>query len=312
MRRTVGFILLGLAGFLLTTSVLALAYVPGQVKKTPLDVNSTTRLTGDASVLPTGEGSPVRAVSRSVSDGEASDSSTVVFDTFSCLMRDVPGAPDCTKDTEAGSPLVTAGTDRFATDRRTGESVDPETAAELGANVHEGLVNKFPFDTEQKTYPFWDGLVGAPVDAVFDGEDDVDGLATYRFLVTVNDQPIEIASGVPGTYSTEKTMWVEPTTGAIIDQKEHQVRLLDDGSTFLDLTFGFTPETAAANVDSGSANASQLTLLSRTVPLVGGILGVLALAAGLVLGGAERARRGGRRREPGEVSLDEMTRRQRA
>ena len=34
MRKTVGFILLGLAGFLLTGAVLALLYVPGQVEKT--------------------------------------------------------------------------------------------------------------------------------------------------------------------------------------------------------------------------------------------------------------------------------------
>src|SRR5687768_8908529 len=111
MRKAVGFILLGLAGFLITAAVLALVYVPGQVEKTPLDVNSTTRLVGEAAALPSGEPGPVRAVSRSVADGEASDADVIVFDTFSCLMREVPGAPDCTEETGEGSPLVTAGTD---------------------------------------------------------------------------------------------------------------------------------------------------------------------------------------------------------
>ncbi len=312
MRRTVGFILLGLAGFLLTTSVLALAYVPGQVKKTPLDVQSTTRLTGEASVLPTGEGSPVRAVSRTVADGEASDSSTVVFDTFSCLMRDVPGAPDCTKDTEAGSPLVTAGTDRFATDRRTGESVDAEAAAAVGAEVHEGLVNKWPFDPQQKTYQYWDGLLGRAVDAQFSGEEDVDGVAAYTYKVSIVDEPAEISKGVSGKYSDDKTLWIDRGTGSILDQKEHQVRALDDGTVVLDVNLAFTPDTVAASVEDASANNSQLTLV-KWAPLVLGLLGLVAIVGGLFLAATGGTATGGRRRSTDdEVSLDEMTRRQRA
>ena len=52
MRKTVGFVLLGLAGFLLTAALLAQFYVPGQVQKTPLDVNTTTRLSGNAARPP--------------------------------------------------------------------------------------------------------------------------------------------------------------------------------------------------------------------------------------------------------------------
>ena len=76
MRRTVGYVLFGLAGFLVTAAVLVLVWVPGQVKKTPLDVDTVTRLTGNAAVLPTGPGSAVKAISHSVADGGASDGST--------------------------------------------------------------------------------------------------------------------------------------------------------------------------------------------------------------------------------------------
>ena len=85
------YILLGLAGFLVTAAILALVWVPGQVKKTPLDVNTTTKLTGNAAVLPTGPGSAVKAIQRTVADGAASTSDVVVFDTFSCLVQDPDG-----------------------------------------------------------------------------------------------------------------------------------------------------------------------------------------------------------------------------
>ena len=113
------------------------------------------------------------------------------------------------------------------------------------AEEHQGLVNKFPFDVEQKTYPLWDGVMGTTVEAKFAGEEEVDGLSTYKFTVAVQHAPIEVAENTPGRYNDDKTIWVDPVTGAFIDQKEHQTRSLEDGTVALDLTLGFTPETAA-------------------------------------------------------------------
>ena len=122
--------------------------------KTPLDVNTTTRLSGNAAVLPSGPGSAVKAVSRSVADGEASDDEVVVFDTFSCLIKDPDGtAPDCVDDTDPDKRLVTAGTDRFATDRVTATAVNEERYVGVGAEPHDGLVNKFPFDVAAGDLP---------------------------------------------------------------------------------------------------------------------------------------------------------------
>jgi hypothetical protein len=283
MRKTVGFVLLGLAGFLLTAALLAQFYVPGQVQKTPLDVDTTTRLSGTAAMLPTGSGSAVKAVRRSVADGEASDDQVIVFDTFSCLIRDPDGtAPDCVDDTDPDKRLVTAGTDRFATDRVTATAVNEERYVGVGAEPHDGLINKFPFDVQQETYPFWDGLVGRAVNAEFQGEEDIDGLRTYKFQVSLVDEPAEISNGVSGLYSTEKTMWIDQGTGSIIDQSEAQVRKLDDGTTVLDVEMSFTDETVAESVEEAKANNSQLNLVARA-PIVLGILGVLALAGGLFL-----------------------------
>ena len=46
------------------------------------------------------------------------------------------------------------------------------------------------------------------------------------------------------------------------------------GQTVLDLDFGFTPETVAANVADAKDNGARLRLLTQTVPLVGIIGGV--------------------------------------
>ncbi|MDO5501549.1 MAG: DUF3068 domain-containing protein [Actinomycetia bacterium] len=297
MRKSVGYVLLGLGAFLLTTALLVAFYVPGQVKKTPLDTNSETRLSGHAAAVPSGESGPVRALSHTVANGQLSDSDVVVFDTFTCLVLDDGSVEDCTDDGEMGSPLITASTDSFATDRVTAEAVQDEKYVS-STSRHEGLVNKFPFDVKQETYPFWDGVLGRTVDAVFQGEEQVEGFDTYRFMTNVQNESAEIASGIQGTYSSEKTMWIDPVTGQIIKQHELQTRQTADGTTVLDLDFGFTDETVAANIESARDNGGQLSLLS-TAPWILGLLGLLALAGGGFLATMARG---------DEVARDEVVR----
>ena len=288
MRKTIGYVLLGLGAFLVTAALLVQFWVPGQVKKTPLDVVSDTRLTGTAAALPTGAGGPVKYLSRTVADGTASSSEVVVFDNFTCLVSDPDGtAPDCVDDTDPDKRLVSAGTDRFATDRVTALAVNDEKYVGPAAEPHEGLVNKFPFDVEQKTYPFWDGIVGRAVDATFQGEEEIDGLPVYKFNLSIVDEPAEISEGISGLYSLDKTMWIDKGTGSIIDETDKQVRKLDNGTTVLDLDISFTDETVAANVKDAKANNSQLSLVA-TAPAVLGVLGLVALLAGGFLAFAGR------------------------
>ncbi|MEO7268156.1 MAG: DUF3068 domain-containing protein [Knoellia sp.] len=291
MRRIIGLVLMGLAGFLVTTALLALIYIPGAVKKTPLDTDSNTRLTGQAAALPTGGSAPVKALSHTVADGTKSDGDVVVFDTFTCHITDPTGdAPDCVDDTDPDKRLVSATTDRFAADRKTGLAVNDEKY--IGdAKPHEGLINKFPFDVEKKTYPFWDGVLGRAVDAKFDGEEKVDGWNTYKFVIDVADEPAEIASGIQGTYSSLKTLYIDQRTGAIQNQTEKQVRKLDNGTTVLDLDFGFSPETVAANVKSAKESDSQLGLIAK-LPLIAGLLGLLSGAVGFFLWNSARRANG--------------------
>jgi hypothetical protein len=283
MRRIVGTVLLGLFGFFLAVGLLAQFYAPQQLKKTPLDINTLTTLSGEGSYLgaPT---TPVSVWKRTQAIADSSTSEVIVMKDFTCVMKNADGMaptePVCAPDTD--ERLISASEDLFATDRVTAVAVNDAQYIGTTAEPHEGLVNKFPFDVEQTTYQVWDGVLGRAVDASFDGEDEIDGLSTYRFVVTLADEPIEVAEGVPGTYSDDKTMWIDPVTGSFIDQKEHQVRTLDSGDTVLDLTLGFTPETVQANVDSAGASGSQLGLLA-ILPWASYVFALVALAGGIYL-----------------------------
>ena len=86
--------------------------------------------------------------------------------------------------------------------------------AQIKAETQATLRN-IPFGSEKKTYPFWDGMLGTTVNAVYKGTDTIDGLRTYRYDVNVPTTPAEVVDGVQGSYTTDKSIWVEPRTGSI-------------------------------------------------------------------------------------------------
>ena len=148
---------------------------------------------------------------------------------------------------------------------------------------YEGLVNKWPFDAEKKTYRYWDGTVGASVAAVYDGTEVIEGLDTYRYKINIDKAPVEVAEGVDGTYTNEVIIWVEPRTGAIQNQSQNQQRYLADGTQVLNLQAEFTPDQIRQSAVDTKDSLSLLTLVTTTVPLIGFIGGGVALLAALVL-----------------------------
>ncbi|WP_439939408.1 DUF3068 domain-containing protein [Nocardia sp. N13] len=286
MRKGFGIGLTVLGGFLVTLAVLAQFWAPGRLMKTPLDVDSTTLLDGTAQ-LSDGTGGtdefPVKAFSVTRADSERSDSDVVVFQNSSCLVKDEGEIDECVSASDPEERLISASTDNFATDRRTAEAVDDPKYLPPSAEDKEGLINKWPFEAEKKDYQYWDGYAAAPVDATYEGTETVDGVEVYVYKTLVTDVPIEITDGVQGTYSTDKTLWIEPTTGSIVNQFEQQERLDEDGNTFLSLDFGFTDEQIADNAKESGDNASSLKLIKDTVPLIGYIVGIPALLIGIAL-----------------------------
>jgi hypothetical protein len=290
VRKIISWVLLGVGAFLLAAAVMAVVWAPGQAKRAPLDTDSTTRLSGTAQKLnPTKgvvEDLDVRAVSITKADSNKSDGDVVAYVNTSCLVIDVPDTPDCGEEgtgDNADPNVISVSTDLFATDRRTGEAVNSVKYLPEGNPEHEGLQNKFPFDAEKKDYDFWDGILDRTVPATYEGTEKVAGLETYRYHISVEEEPATVTGDIRGLYSMDKTMWIEPETGAIIDQEQHDVRTLENGDPLLDLQLSFTDDQVATNVADAEDNVASLNLITRTVPLVGFIGGAICLLAGLAL-----------------------------
>lgn len=277
MRRTVGTTLMGLFGFFLVTALAGWFYAPGSTQRTPLNVDTTTHLTGTGTYLGNGP-APVKVVNHTVADGKKSDGSVVVFTATTCLVwATAPGecADGKSKD------LINASSDLFAADRHTGEAVR-QAKYTSAQDPHTGLINKFPFSASKQNYKFWDGLLGRTVDADFKRLESVNGFSTYRYEVNVPATTAEISDGVSGTYSDDKVMWADPVTGSIINQTEHQVRKLDSGDTALELDIAYTDAQVAQNIKDAQANGTKLRLVG-ILPNVAIVLAVLSLLGGLAL-----------------------------
>lgn len=304
MRKTIP-VLFGLGGFLLMAGLVCTLWAPGVVKKTPLDVNTTTHLSGQVQKLDVATGqlqsNPAKATSITKSDSKTSDGKVVAFTNSTCLVIDKDNPPNCVDGQDPR--LVSASTDVFATDRKTALAVNNPKYLPPDATPHHGLVNKWPFDSQKKTYPYWDGTVGKAVAAKYVGTGNVKGQDVYVYRATTKDAPIDIAEGVKGTYNDVATIYVEPRTGAIVNQTDNQQRYLDSGEKVLDLKLAFTDAQQQQSVSDLSSNLSLLTLVTKIVPLVGIIGGLICIGVAVFLLLASRRRTEGGVREDTPVGV---------
>lgn len=301
MKRVIGALLIGLGAFVLIAGVLSLVWASNAVKRTPLDVDSVTKLSGTATVGDyTG---PVSATSITLADTSESTDDIVVFRGSSCLVKDPDGtAPDCVEADDPSEALISASTEVFATDRETAEGVSDAEVLPASATPKSGQVNKWPFDAQKKDYAYWDSVTNTEVTAVYEREDKIDGLDVYVYTVNVDRQPVEIAAGIDGYYTSEKTISIDPRTGQIIRQAELQSRETTDGKPVLDLDFAFTEETVSNNVQSTKDSISSLDLLAKTVPMIAIPLGIIMIAIGLPLDiKGRREQKAAENREPALV-----------
>lgn len=299
VRKVAGWVALAVGAFLLVAAALGQFWAPGNAEKTPLDVNTTTRLSGVAQKLNPATGQveefPVNATSVTKSDTNRSDGKVIAFVTTTCLVIDRGDVPDCVDAKDPQHRLVTASSDTFATDRHTAVAVDDKKYLAADAEPHQGLVNKFPFDVQKKTYPYWDGILDSTVPAKYDRTDSLQGLTTYKFDVDVPSTPAEVLSGVQGLYTQHKSIWVEPRTGSIVKQTQDETRTLPNGDPLLTLNLEYQPDTVTKAVHDAGDKASKLRLLTGVLPIVGLVGGVLLVILGLwlLLGGRRRSARSG-------------------
>lgn len=312
MKRILGIVAVALGAFLLVLGALSKFYIYDQLAVAPLDTNSTStsETVEDAQYFDVAGGlkpatGPLRSVRVTVADVEKSKEASddlgrdiAVYDTYS--QTDTPDF-----DFGSGETPLSGSHEIVAFDRVTGETVDWEGSRSTSGGLtvrgaFKGLYFKFPFNVQKETYQFWDGSVKEATDAVFDGEDTIDGLKVYRFVQTI--EPVKIGTfAVPGAligderptvvtdryYSNVRTLEVEPETGAIIRGGESQDSYLElNGKRVLTLTeatLQYTPDYVADNVEEYKFLSTALGTVRTTLPIYGSLAGLLLIIVGFVL-----------------------------
>lgn len=294
--------LLALVGLALLIGAALLRFVigPGAIKA-PIEEDddpytATSVAVGTASLLDQDTGQtvadvPITATRTVTADVDASTDDVAVWDVEVTTVA-------------ADGSEISSTTDRVAFDRKTSEAVDGFDQAVDGEAVsHEGSVSyKFPFDTEQESYDYFDTTTRQAWPAEFQGTEDVDGVETYHFTQTV--EPTKIGEvDVPGAmlqqpdvpsvtldrmYTTNREFFVEPTTGVIVRGAEQTQQTLQtpDGAVSvpaLDAALEFDEATVADRLEEADDAKSSIDLLRDTLPLIGVIAGPLLGLLGIWL-----------------------------
>lgn len=302
MRRILGPLLVGVGCFLIVAALMVRFYAYPKLAVAPENQNSVTKLQAeDATYFNTAtlteEQTDLSVENQTLGDVEATeeagDGIRVWYGSTSIRAAD--------------GTIISRSQERVAFDATSGAAVNccaaytETTEGDRQVANREGQVYKMPFNTQKKTYQWWDGTLGETVDMKFVEEDEVDGLKAYKFESSVPRTRVgerEVPGSILGEdddavtaetmYTNDKTLWVEPETGAVIDRNEHTVTALaydgEDRITATDANLEYTDETVAANVEDLGDKSSQLGLARTTAPIVAGILGVVLLGLGVLLG----------------------------
>ena len=338
MLRLVALAVMGLGAALLTAALLLTTYTAGKIEKIPLNIDKTLVSGGTGTALDPASLSATRFVidrdvpvvsQQAITVETPANAQVVTFQVGTSVRR---------TDRQQDSGLLLAMVDTVTLDRRTAEAVSdderpggsvqkPRTFEDdkPSTNIalpHEGLTYRFPFNTEKKSYPFFDAIAQKPFDANYDGEDDVNGLSTFRFTQNVGYDadgklvdPIKYASlydrnedgevtaraelwGLPGDpyepitmtrfYAAQRTFWVDPVTGVIVRSEEHANHyyardpLLPE-MALADYKVTSTEQTVESQVAMARDERDRVALWSRILPISFAAAGLIALiGAGLL------------------------------
>jgi hypothetical protein len=293
MARRVGFVLVFVGLFLLFFGLFERFYAYPRLKKAPLDQYSSPVATGTGTYFnrspdKLAEVNGAQLMNKRIVRGDvaAGTDEVAVWDSFNSTI-----------DT-ADQGVITATQERIALDRVTAQSVQC-----CGENPrHQGLTLKFPFDTEKTTYQFWDGPAQRALPVAFTRTETLNGVDVYRFEqrigpLDVGDQEIPGSlAGDPDTpsvqtdivYTNLKTLWVEPTTGIIVKAQQDATQVLETPGgeqvlTLIDAVLTYDEATVEQNADDAASGANRLRLLGTILPIAALLLGLISVAAGLVL-----------------------------
>ena len=331
--------IIGLGAAMLIAAVLLSTYTAGKIRKIPLNIDQTLVSDGSGTALDPasllGErfviDKDVPLVSQQAMTVETPANAEVVTLQVGTTVRRI--------DKQQDDGLLLAMVDTATLDRRTAEAVSdderpggsvqrprtlgddkPATSIPL---PHEGLTYRFPFSTEKKSYPLFDPIAQKPFDANYEGEDDVNGLTTFRFTQNVGYdadgklvEPIRYASlydddedgevtaraqlwGLPGDpyepitmtrfYAAQRTFWVDPVSGTIVKTQERANHYyardpLRPEVALADYKVTSTEQTVESQVAAARDERDRIALWTRVLPISLGAAGLVALIGGAILG----------------------------
>jgi hypothetical protein len=325
VRRVVSLLVLGLGVLAVAAGITLRFYAYPALAKIPHNINTTSYAKGSGitALLYVPNPTPGQPATPEIRQNLSLTSSTNV----TADMR----APEVKKDgdvtawieaslvTDDASNITVNGSVReLCLDRHTAEAVGPCANGYLkveditGQDTRKpapardpqfpGLNFKFPFQTEKKTYQWYDTSLRKPIDAKFEGEDTIDGVDVYRFKqsapatnITTREVPGSLVGLTEPTvsaglfYEVDRTIWIEPNTGAVIKLRQwSKQELRADGQTagmgtvVFDGALELDGPSVAKNVAVAKENMGQLWLLTG-LPVILWIVGGVLIVAGAVL-----------------------------
>jgi hypothetical protein len=331
--------ILGLGAALLIAALLLSTYTASKIKKIPLDIDTTLVSDGTGTALDPASLLATRfvieknvpLVSQQQLSVEAPSNADVVTLQVGTTVRRT--------DKQQDNGLLLALVDSVTINRSTAMAVSDETHpggavqkprtiedTKPATNIalpHDGLAYRFPFSTEKKTYPFFDPIAQKAYDANYEGEEDVNGLTTYKFEQNVGYdssgalvEPLKYSSlfdddadgevtaraslwGLPGDpdepitmtryYAAQRTFWVDPVSGTIVKTEERANHYyardaLKPEFALVDYTLTSNEETVEAQVAAARDERDRVALWSRILPITFTAAGLVSLVAGVLLG----------------------------
>jgi hypothetical protein len=319
VRRKLGLVLIGAGAFFVALAPLIRFYVVQQLVAAPLNVYEKTMLRADnGTYLDTTKwtiqkGATVTATNTTRGDVRAGDGKVAVWDSFTSIEN--PGA----------NVKIETQAQRAVFDRRTGELRNGRGASVgTDSSVRQSGVGLFwPVDVKRKSYPYFDVTTKRTWPMNYAGEEKVQGIKTYRFVQQISPTVTDsIKPGVPASlfgmtpaqlakipgydkknnavavdriYQGTVTVWVDPRTGAPVNQEQKVTQSLrtSDGVDRLvvaDLNLKMTPDSQKHLVNVSSSEATKIAAVKSWLPYGGGGLGVILLLVGLVLAFTGRRR----------------------
>jgi hypothetical protein len=331
---------IGLGAALLIAALLLSTYTSSRITKIPLDIDTTLISDGTAS----------KAIDSASLSGDhvVVDQNVPVVSQQQVTVESPANADVVTlqagtsvrrTDKQKDSGLLLAIVDTVTLNRKTAMAVSDDTHA--GGSVqkprsindenppvpmqlrHEGLSYRFPFNTEKKTYPYFDPIAQKAFDVNYQSQEDVNGLTTYRFTQNVGYNadgtlavPVKYQSLYPGQedskvtasaamwglqggdpaeqitmtryYAAQRTFWVDPVSGTIVKETEHANHYyardpLKPELTLADYKVTSTEDTIESQVNSARDERDRLALWSRVLPITFTAVGLIALIGGGLL-----------------------------